>query len=466
MSRLAFHEDAANRSMALAWLGDALRWCSGVAGADLAPWPEGAEAAVLLAEDTEDRFENAASFLEALDRRGLPGTFLCVSDLARHHPQLMRRIAERHEVGSHGDDHRELEGLPLEEQKRHVTASARVLSDLTGRPVLGFRPPGEGFDQATLEALAGAGYRYLLAGGHARALPEVLAVEAPGRGSIPIVRIGRTAPDDYDVVITRKVSPEGAVLELERGLERVRVFEGVDLVSVHTQILGRPETIGALELFLDGLRHQRVWVTTGGNLAAWWLQRSACETTIELAEDGAFHLRVANTGEEELSKLLVRFCLPANPARVTYRLLGSSSSPFMSGPVGTSVQLEPDWRGTFTLALHPVPAHSEIVYEIQISDPRAQNSNLALVIPKADTRTRRAIARRRDANPRDTNPSRLSTWHWTCSRLPAGVAERFDPEIPKPLNAGMAGRFDDHGPGLNLLVPSLESATELESELR
>jgi polysaccharide deacetylase family protein (PEP-CTERM system associated) len=56
--------------------------------------------------------ELTGRYLDFLRRHGARGTFFVVGDVARAHPELVRRIAgEGHEVGCHSDAH-----LPLDEQ--------------------------------------------------------------------------------------------------------------------------------------------------------------------------------------------------------------------------------------------------------------------------------------------------------------------------------------------------------------
>src|SRR5579863_9585501 len=50
--------------------------------------------------------------LDLLAARGVRATFFVVGSLSREYPWIVRRlVAEGHELGSHGDEHRDVRGL-------------------------------------------------------------------------------------------------------------------------------------------------------------------------------------------------------------------------------------------------------------------------------------------------------------------------------------------------------------------
>jgi polysaccharide deacetylase family protein (PEP-CTERM system associated) len=78
--------------------------------------------------------------LALLDERQIKGTFFVLGWVADHVPQLIKRIAAQgHEVACHGYSHeliyRQTPGVFAEETRR----SKRLLEDLTGLPVIGYR---------------------------------------------------------------------------------------------------------------------------------------------------------------------------------------------------------------------------------------------------------------------------------------------------------------------------------------
>lgn len=100
--------------------------------------------------------------LELLERTRARATFFLIGEEASNHAEAVRRIvAEGHEVASHSMTHR-LPFLDLGPQTRQfeLNASKRLLEDLSGQEVSGFRAPSWEAGPWLLPALAAAGYRY------------------------------------------------------------------------------------------------------------------------------------------------------------------------------------------------------------------------------------------------------------------------------------------------------------------
>jgi len=69
-------------------------------------------------------------------------TFFILGWVAQHERQLVQQIAEQgHEIASHGMSHRMLNRLNPEEFRRELLDSRRLLEDISGRPVTGYRAP-------------------------------------------------------------------------------------------------------------------------------------------------------------------------------------------------------------------------------------------------------------------------------------------------------------------------------------
>ena len=76
-------------------------------------------------------------------------------------PSLARHITKLgHEVASHGDNHCLNTSLPADILRQELEASRQRLEDIIGQPVIGYRAPSFAIDDAVLEAIRNAGYRY------------------------------------------------------------------------------------------------------------------------------------------------------------------------------------------------------------------------------------------------------------------------------------------------------------------
>ncbi len=103
-------------------------------------------------------------YLEVLASVGVRSTFFLVADFARspeNRPLIQQLTAAGHEVASHSLTHRiELCSLSRSEKLREIVESKKILEDLSGQPVVGFRGPGYAFDAEMAQLLLEHGYWY------------------------------------------------------------------------------------------------------------------------------------------------------------------------------------------------------------------------------------------------------------------------------------------------------------------
>jgi len=107
---------------------------------------------------------NVDRILELLDEAKALGTFFTLGWVAARYPAMVRRIAAGgHEIGSHGMSHRMLTELTPAEVRVEARDSRRLLEDVSGTRVEGYRAPSYTIDRRTLwalDALVEAGYTY------------------------------------------------------------------------------------------------------------------------------------------------------------------------------------------------------------------------------------------------------------------------------------------------------------------
>jgi polysaccharide deacetylase family protein (PEP-CTERM system associated) len=113
-------------------------------------------------QDRELRVEASVNrVLEVLAESDVKGTFFILGWIAERIPALVRTIAGAgHEIASHGHGHIINYSMKEEEIRRDVTVSKRILEDLSGTEVIGYRAPCFSVSDGLLDLLAEAGYRY------------------------------------------------------------------------------------------------------------------------------------------------------------------------------------------------------------------------------------------------------------------------------------------------------------------
>ena len=101
--------------------------------------------------------EGMPRLLELLARERVPATFFCTGEVARRHPEVVRRLVdEGHELGCHGDTHARFGRLSREGAEREIREAAATLRGFA--PVTSFRAPNLDFPAAYLPLLAAHGF--------------------------------------------------------------------------------------------------------------------------------------------------------------------------------------------------------------------------------------------------------------------------------------------------------------------
>jgi polysaccharide deacetylase family protein (PEP-CTERM system associated) len=107
---------------------------------------------------------NVDRILELFAMAGVRGTFFTLGWVAERYPRTVQRIvAQGHELASHGMAHQRVDSLGRPEFVRDVIISKRILEDIAGVRVNGYRAPSFSITRQSLwalDVLAEAGYRY------------------------------------------------------------------------------------------------------------------------------------------------------------------------------------------------------------------------------------------------------------------------------------------------------------------
>lgn len=102
--------------------------------------------------------------LSLLEEFKIQATFFVMGWVARHEGEVVRRIAAAgHEIASHGMDHRMVTKLRIQDFREQAVESKKILEDLCGQEVVGFRAPTFSIVRETmwaLDVLGEAGYEY------------------------------------------------------------------------------------------------------------------------------------------------------------------------------------------------------------------------------------------------------------------------------------------------------------------
>ena len=86
--------------------------------------------------------ENMDRIFRILEDTNTKATFFVIGWIARTYPDVVKRIAEKYEIGSHTDKHQLVWQQTPEEFRQDADKSIKRLQDITGKEVKYFRAPG------------------------------------------------------------------------------------------------------------------------------------------------------------------------------------------------------------------------------------------------------------------------------------------------------------------------------------
>lgn len=86
--------------------------------------------------------DNVSRILDILEESNTKGTFFIIGWIVKTYPELVRRIAEKYQIGSHTMNHQLVWQQSRAEFRKDVSNSIKLLQDITGKEVKVFRAPG------------------------------------------------------------------------------------------------------------------------------------------------------------------------------------------------------------------------------------------------------------------------------------------------------------------------------------
>jgi hypothetical protein len=265
---------------------DCLNWLQRKPVAIMANWPAPFQSAFLLEMDTEDKFPNALLFEEELTKRGLRGTFYCLTEQASKFPDVVKRLGQSHEIAYHADIHFGFRGIEPSTQHSRLQKMIQEMAKLVpdAKVITGFRAPLEEFDTMTEISLRKLGMRH-----HATS-PDFADIAAPlFSKSEPglstedaLVLLPRTMLDDVNFqrmgILEKSVS--GLLINSAKTVLDNRSF---GLLSLHTQNYGAGSALQRdVPKLLDFLVTQKdkAWIASGDQIERWWREKHRLSTQV------------------------------------------------------------------------------------------------------------------------------------------------------------------------------------------
>jgi peptidoglycan/xylan/chitin deacetylase (PgdA/CDA1 family) len=215
---------------------------------------------------------------EALDRYGMRATVALDALTAVHCPQLLPHIRRRgFEIIAHGQSVTRMisSRMSLAEEREYIRSALATIEQATGTMPSGWHGPEYGESAQTPAILAELGLRYVLDWPNDEQ-PVSMTTSNGSIVSVPML----VDFDDVYAMFHRRITVARWRKAVQEGLEQI-VLDSTQggrllVINLHPWLTGHPFRIGDVEAILEFLtRHDRLWLTTTGDIADWFQAQEA-----------------------------------------------------------------------------------------------------------------------------------------------------------------------------------------------
>jgi len=222
--------------------------------------------------------------LRAFEARRLPLTIFAVAQALQRHPEALAAYRELgHEIACHGLRWISYQNIDEATERAHVAEATRIMTDLCGRPPLGWYTGRDSPNTRRLVVEHG-GYLYD-SDSYADDLPYWTRVETQRDAvaqSVPRLVVPYALDSNDMRFVTVQGFNSGAqffdyLKDAFDVLYREGDPDGFDApkmlsIGLHARLAGRPARVAALERFLDHvLAHDHVWICRRIEIAQHWI---------------------------------------------------------------------------------------------------------------------------------------------------------------------------------------------------
>jgi peptidoglycan/xylan/chitin deacetylase (PgdA/CDA1 family) len=215
--------------------------------------------------------------LRLFDRYDQKCTFHIPGKVAENWPETVKRIHDAgHEIAHHGYTHVGPREMSKEQEEQEFLKTLDIFDDLIDETPVGYRNPGGGMSEYTLELLEEHGFIYDssrkdLDVPYFHPESEDCVVEIPNSYYLDdFVYFGYNMGPTFD--FQAGITPTGPVFDSwKEELEGIYQEKSIFMLTMHPQVIGRAGRMRALEeLLQNAVEKNDMWVTTSENIAQDW----------------------------------------------------------------------------------------------------------------------------------------------------------------------------------------------------
>ncbi len=272
-------------------------------------WPSPYESAAVFVADVSNQIENVNNLIPILEQNKYPVTFYVDPAAAIENQNLMRKLSKYGEVGvslTLGDPNTKLDSLSkLRDrnfQKNKVKFAKDTVSGIIKKPVMGLESKLKFLNENTLLAAGDALMDFISVDSMMnRSVPEIIF-----RNNHPMVLIGKTARDDYDVIgnfgLTNLDFQEYTYIE---DVDRLLFEGGLYIYKVHSEYQLQPNNVEVIDRVFRYMSGKNIWVTSLKELREWWIRRGRIEIKYDIRSARRMSVEITNPSDYQIDDFVV-----------------------------------------------------------------------------------------------------------------------------------------------------------------
>lgn len=291
------------------FFNNCINWLTYSPIAYIKDWPDGYDAAAVIMPIVSNEPNNIQNILQTLKNENIKATFFVDPYQASKNKSLISSLSEYGEIAalidigylaSINDTINKLDSL--DQQFLKARKAKKNLEEITNTSVIGIFPYYGLFNNNTVLAAVGSGYKYLLTDSLTdRSVPRTLI-----RGDKRILSMTKTARDDYEVIrdfgLTLK---DFQFYTYQEDIDRILFEGGMYIFKVHTEFQCRYDYAEVVGDVIRDLKKKRFWITTAAEIQRWYERRDYIELRAERRGENRVAIKVSNPGEEVINDLVI-----------------------------------------------------------------------------------------------------------------------------------------------------------------
>ncbi len=213
--------------------------------------------------------------LNVLGELGLPATFFVPGWTAENHPRAVQSIAEAgHEIGHHGYLHKGMDPDDPASEVEEMELGLAAIRNVVGITPKGYRSPCADSSEITIKLVKDHGFLYDSSFSDDD-FPYVHVMEDGSNGPIELPfhwHLDDSAISLFMIDYMPPIVPSSHILELwKEEFLAMRREGGLVMITLHPQIIGRPNRLLMLQEFLAFIRsHDDAWISSCTGIAEAW----------------------------------------------------------------------------------------------------------------------------------------------------------------------------------------------------